>query len=215
MLSDHDFELLVADLLGAEGGVVYEAFARGADLGVDLRHLTDQGPDVIQCKHMLGSTYSQLKAAVASETRKLPALSPQPLSYRLVTTQTLTAARKNELATMLSAWITADDQVLGADDLEGLLNRHQSVERAHVKLWLASASQLDERIHAATWARSRQLHSEIQAWLPRYVESKVFWQARVQVTDVTVGGTDTGDLVPVPGQHVPQIGAEHAVRTGD
>ena len=38
---------------------------------------------------------------------------------------------------------------------------------------------------------------------------------RVQVTDVTVGGTDTGDLVPVPGQHVPQIGAEHAVRTGD
>jgi hypothetical protein len=38
---------------------------------------------------------------------------------------------------------------------------------------------------------------------------------RAQVTDVTVGGADTGDLVPVPGQHVTQIGAEHAVRTGD
>jgi hypothetical protein len=181
MLSDHDFELLVADLLGAEDEVVYEAFARGADHGVDLRHLTDQGPEVVQCKHMRGSTYSQLKAAVAREERNLRALDPQPVSYRLVTTQRLTPARKPKLATMLRPWITADDQVLGPDDLEGLLNRHPKVERGHVKLWLASAAQLDERIHAATWARSRQLHSEIRESLPRYVESNSFWQARQQL----------------------------------
>jgi energy-coupling factor transporter ATP-binding protein EcfA2 len=186
MLSDHDFELLAADLFGAEDGVVYEAFARGADLGVDLRYLASCGPDVIQCKHMRGSTYSQLKAEVAKEARKLRALNPQPTSYRLVTTQALTAARKGELAKQLSPWITADNQVLGADDLEGLLNRHQNVERAHVKLWLASAAQLDERIHAATWARSRQLHSEIKAVLPRYVESEVFRHARQRLREERV-----------------------------
>lgn len=71
MLSDHDFELLVADLLGAEDGVVYEAFARGADQGVDVRRLAPGGPDIIQCKHMLGSTYAQLKSAAGAEAKRL------------------------------------------------------------------------------------------------------------------------------------------------
>lgn len=178
MLSDHDFELLVADLIGAEDGVVYEAFARGADQGVDVRRLTAEGPDVIQCKHMLRSTYAQLKSAASAEARRLATLRPDPWRYRFVTSQSLTPRRKTELATILAPWIGNDDQILGADDLEGLLNRHPGVERAHVKLWLASAAQLDERLHAATWARSHQLHAEIKAWLPRYVENQAFWDAR-------------------------------------
>ncbi|NNH70989.1 hypothetical protein HLB23_14140 [Nocardia uniformis] len=177
-LSDHDFELLIADLLGAEDDVVYEAFARGADQGVDLRRLTSTGLDIIQCKHMLKSTYPQLKSAAAAEAKRLAALSLSTWQYRFVTSQSLTPRRKSDLAKILSPWISRDDQVLGADDLEGLLNRHPEVERAHIKLWLASAAQLDERLHAATWARSRQLHTEINAWLPRYVENQSFWEAR-------------------------------------
>ncbi len=178
MLSDHDFELLVADLMGAEYGVVYEAFARGADQGVDVRRLTPEGPDIIQCKHMLRSTYAHLKSAASAEATRLTALTPGPWRYRFVTSQSLTPRRKTELATILAPWISNDDQVVGADDLEGLLNRHPEVERAHVKLWLSSAAQLDERLHAATWTRSRQLHAEIKAWLPRYVENQAFWEAR-------------------------------------
>lgn len=181
MLSDHDFELLLADLMGAEDGVVYEAFARGADQGVDVRRLTPEGPDIIQCKHMRRSTYAHLKSAAAAETTRLADLTPGPRSYRFVTSQSLTPRRKAELATILAPWISNDDQILGADDLEGLLNRHPEVERAHVKLWLASAAQLDERIHAATWARSHQLHAEIKAGLPRYVENQSFWEARTRL----------------------------------
>ncbi|MEU8633258.1 hypothetical protein AB0C38_13885 [Amycolatopsis sp. NPDC048633] len=178
MLSDHDFELLVADLLGAEDGVVYEAFARGADQGVDVRHLTPHGADVIQCKHMLKSSFSQLKAAASAEATRLANLPSRISRYRFVTSQSLTARGKAELAKILTPWITQDDQVLGAEDLEGLLNRHPQVERTHVKLWLSSGAQLDERLHAPTWARSKQLHSEILAWLPRYVENQAFQKAR-------------------------------------
>ncbi|MFC9250386.1 nSTAND3 domain-containing NTPase [Amycolatopsis thailandensis] len=178
MLSDHDFELLVADLLGAEDRVVYEAFARGADQGIDVRRLAPEGPDIIQCKHMLRSTYAQLKAAASAETMRLAKLTPGPWRYRFVTSKSLTPRNKTELAKILAPWISKDDQILGADDLEGLLNRHPQVERAHVKLWLASSAQLDEQTHAGTWARSRQLHAEIKSWLPRYVENPTFWEAR-------------------------------------
>lgn len=98
MLSDHDFELLIADLFSAEDKVSYEVLARGADQGIDLRWLTAKGPDVIQCKHMLGSTFSQLTSSAKSEAKKLAKLSPQPVRYRFVTTQTLTAGNKKTLA---------------------------------------------------------------------------------------------------------------------
>jgi hypothetical protein len=39
-LSDHDFEQLIADLFSAEFERRFELFARGADKGTDLRHLT-------------------------------------------------------------------------------------------------------------------------------------------------------------------------------
>jgi predicted ATPase len=42
-------------------------------------------------------------------------------------------------------------------------------------------SHLDERIHAATWSRSRHLLEEIRLALPRYVETGIFWDARSQL----------------------------------
>lgn len=181
MLSDHDFELLVADLFGAEDGRRYEVFARGADGGVDVRALDPagvEGPDVLQCKHMAGSSYPQVKSAARREAKRLGSLSPAPSRYRFVTTLPLTQHRKTELAAILSPWVTADDDVYGPEDLELLLDRHERVERSHIKLWLGSSAQLDERLHAGTWTRSRQLASELEVNLARYVENQAFDDAR-------------------------------------
>ena len=186
MLSDHDFELLIADLLTADEGHRYEAFTRGADGGIDLRHMDGDGLTVVQCKHMLSSSISQLKAAAKKEKARVDALDPRPARYRFVTSRGLSPNNKTELRILLSPWIVADDDILGADDLEGLLNSHPSVERAHIKLWLGSAPQLDERIHASTWARSRQLRTEISAYLPRYVENDSFTRARKQLREERV-----------------------------
>ena len=187
MLSDDDFELLLADLLGAELSVTFEVFARGPDLGVDLRHIRETGAvDVVQCKHMEGSTYAQLRASAREEAAKLLLLDPQPTTYRFATSQRLTQLRKGEIRQLLAPWITRDDEIIGADDLEVLLNRHHAVERAHVKLWLSSAAQLEAQLHAATWVRSRQLYEEIRLTLPRYVETGAFWKARKRLREERV-----------------------------
>ncbi|MEV4536270.1 ATP-binding protein [Asanoa sp. NPDC049518] len=178
-LSDHDFELLIADLLGAELGVTFEVFARGPDQGIDLRRIRDpEPPDVIQCKHMQGSSYAQLRNSARREARTLSDNAQVTSSYRFVTSKPLSPNGKKELAGILSPWVLREDHIYGADDLEGLLNRHEAVERSHIKLWLSSFSQLDERLHAATWTRSRQLLEEILLALPRYVETGAFRGAR-------------------------------------
>lgn len=188
-LSDHDFELLVADLVGAESGNRYEVFARGADLGIDVRFVDPDGAvDVVQCKHMEGSTYAQLRAAARNEAAKLKALDPEPARYRFFTTHSLTASNKTELRGILAPWIQRDDDVVGAEDLELLLNRRDDVERRHIKLWLSSAGQLNRAVNAEIWSRSAEMLEQIFKALPRYVDTGVFGTAsdRLQEEKVLV-----------------------------
>jgi DNA polymerase III delta prime subunit len=180
-LSDHDFELLVADLLGEELDVRFELFGRGRDLGIDLRHIpapSGARPDIVQCKHYLRSSYKLLLRAAKDEAKKVAKLEPPPQSYRFVTTQSLTVARKRELLKVLSPFAGSEGHILGGEDLNVLLDAHPKVERQHVKMWLTGGSQLDALLHAGTYHRSRQLLEETQAMLPRYVESRAFYEAR-------------------------------------
>jgi len=179
-LSDHDFELLVADLLGEELDVRFELFGRGRDLGIDLRHIPAPGarPDIVQCKHYLRSSYKLLLRAAKDEAKKVAKLEPPPQSYRFVTTQSLTVARKRELLKALSPFAGSEGHILGGEDVNVLLDAHPKVEREHIKLWLTGGAQLDALLHAGAYHRSRQLLEETWATLPRYVESHGFLEAR-------------------------------------
>src|ERR1051326_4410036 len=178
-LSDHDFELLVADLFGVAESVRYEAYARGPDLGEDLRHERADGTvDVVQCKHYVQSSFAQLRAAARAEARKLSLLSVAPASYRFVTSRRLTRQNKRLLREDLSPFIERPSDIWGEDDLELLLARSPEVEQRHIKLWLPSSPQLHAVINAGTYARSRVLAEEILGALPRWVPSRAFDDAR-------------------------------------
>ena len=178
--SPTDFETFVADLLGAALGMRFETFPRGADGGVDLRHVPSAGgpPDVVQCKHYTGSSVSAVVRAARQEAQRLPNLDPQPGTYRFVTSKGLTAVNKRAIAGELEPWISTENHVLGAQDLEGLLNTHPDVERRQVKLWLTGGTQLAALLNAGTIHRSQSLLEEIERAMPTYVQSDVFTTAR-------------------------------------
>jgi Restriction endonuclease len=178
-LTDHDFEMLIADLLGAEEGVRYEVFARGPDLGVDVRYEDgDGGWHVVQCKHYLRSTIANLRQAARDEAKKVTRLEPRPASYRFVTSRALTVANKRDLKQDLRPFIRRQGDILGENDVELLLGRHEAVERRHIKLWLPSSTQLRTLLASATYSRSKALAEEINDLLPRWVPGHVFFEAR-------------------------------------
>ncbi len=162
--SPYDFELFVADLLGTHLGVEFETFPRGADGGIDLRHipLEGAGPRVVQCKHYAGSPFASLVSAAKKEAKHLKEMRPQPTTYQFVTTKSLTAANKRRLMTELQPWLAREQDVLGANDLEALLDKHPEVERRQVKLWLTGGTQLAALLSAGTIHRSQTLLEEIQ-----------------------------------------------------
>jgi hypothetical protein len=178
-LSPQDLEELVADLLGAEAGARYECFARGPDMGIDLRRRDVTGQlEIVQVKHYERSSFADLHTAAVRERGKLELMNPRPDRYRFVTSRELTTGQKSKLIGVLSPFIEHADEIISGEDLGRLLVAHQEVERAHPKLWLSSGVQLREIVHADVRERSRALLDDIDAALPTYVRHRGFGDAR-------------------------------------
>jgi Restriction endonuclease len=180
-LSDYDFEILVADLLGAELSKRFETFPRGRDGGVDLRAGPRRKLHVVQCKHYQHSSFAQLKRAAKGEPKHFK--SHPPAQYTFVTSRRLTSANKAALLDVLAPLADDEQQILGRDDVEALLRAHPKVERGHVKLWLRSVAPLDRIVNADVHARSAALLNDINVALPRYVQTKSFSEARTLLAE--------------------------------
>jgi hypothetical protein len=176
-LSDVEFEGMVADVLAAELSTPVERFAAGRDGGVDLRwKKRSRQTGIGQCKHYLRSSFAQLIAAARAEVRHVEKL--QPDDYRFITSYDLTVGQKNELYALFRRWMPSPDCVIGGRDLDGLLTRHENVERRHPKLWLTTGSQLFWSLHSDLANRASALRDRVAKTLPRYVVNRGYEAAR-------------------------------------
>jgi hypothetical protein len=101
-----------------------------------------------------------------------------PDDYRFITSFDLSVAQKDRLYVLFKRWMADPHSVLGGRDLDGLLTKHENVERRHPKLWLASGSQLFWSLHSNLASRSAALRDRIESALPRYVVNRSYEQAR-------------------------------------
>lgn len=175
-LSDIEFEALCADLMSRELGVHVERFPSGRDRGIDLRWDTGEGQAIGQCKHYVRSSFSDLNRSAAKEVPKVQALSPS--RYLFFTSKSLTIGQKDTLYSHFSHWMNSKADIYSAEDIRSLLSRHESVQRAHLKLWLHSGTQLFLSLNSAVHNRSRDLVSRAGNDMKRFVATDSFSKAR-------------------------------------
>jgi hypothetical protein len=170
-LSSQDLEDLARDLLQAEWNVALEAFKSGRDKGIDLRYAPAHGDaTVIQCKHYARSGFNKLLTHLrTSERDKIKRLRPR--RYVVVTSVELTPANKDVIIEALEPFVLNPSDVIGANDLDGLLSRHPSIERANFKLWLTSSSVIERVVHNAEICRTEFELDRIRRKLPLFVQS--------------------------------------------
>lgn len=181
-LSPKDFEEITRDLLQAEWGVALEAFKAGRDQGIDLRYSPlDGGATIVQCKHYASSTFSNLQSHLRnSELPKVQHL--QPNRYVVVTSLGLSPADKDKVVETMCPFILRASDVMGADDLDGLLTRHPDIERANFKLWLTSTSVIERILHNAEICHTQFEVERIRQKLPVFVQNKAYPRAQ-QILD--------------------------------
>jgi hypothetical protein len=178
VLSDLDFEELVADLLRADTGLPFRAGVRGRDRGIDVLAVERRLRHVGQCKHIRTGDARHAIRGAEQEAVKLAKHRPRWTSYRFITSVRLSHDRRDEIARILSRWVTDPEHVLGGNDLNRLLRAYPDVEARHVKLWLGSMGALRRALHAGAYERSEALLEETRAALPRYVQTDAFLEAR-------------------------------------
>jgi len=176
-LSPQDFEEVSRDLLQAEWNVALEAFKEGRDSGIDLRYATSPDSTVIvQCKHYAKSGFAALLRHLRdSELPKIAKVNPT--RYVVVTTVGLSPGNKQSILQTLTPYVKSPSDVLGADDLDGLLAKHPNVERANFKLWLTSTSVISRILNNAQVCQTEFEVERIRRKLPLFVQNQAYPEA--------------------------------------
>lgn len=176
-LSYLDFEDLARDLVGRELGCRFEAFCPGPDGGIDGRNASAaSGTVILQAKHYAGSSFSDLKAAMRRSRSAIGSLGPD--RYVLVTSCGFTPGGKGELAQLIGPVLRNEDDILGPEDLNGLLRKYPDIEQANIKLWLSSAAVLDRMVNAANHVVTALSRGEIEDKVRVYAPNPSFREAR-------------------------------------
>ena len=172
-ISDFEFETLCRDLLQEELGLSLELFTPGRDGGIDIRCIVWEGNEkfttIAQCKRWKEDSFTSLLRNLSKEELpKINSLSPQ--RYILMTSVKLTPDRKDKIVKALEPWLQSPADVLGKDDISGLLAKHPEVERRHIKLWLTSTEVLDALLNGNIFNRSQdaldRAKQQLRLWVP-------------------------------------------------
>lgn len=178
-LSSHEFEVLVRDLLQEELDMFFETFGPGRDQGIDLmgKKGRQEKKVIVQCKHYVRSGFNTLFRQLSNhEFQKVAVLYPD--TYILATSVSLTPGRKKKIKSCFPHFRKSTLEIYGQEDLNNLLGRHPSVERRHIKLWLASEVVLTRVLHAAVWNDSELAINDMYSRMRRYVENPSLQRAR-------------------------------------
>lgn len=175
-LSPADFEDLTRDLLGCELSCRFEAFGPGPDGGMDGRNAKAGSNIVLQAKHYRMSGFSTLARKMRHERIAIDSLDFD--RYLLATSVSLTPANKRSLADTIGPMLQGSEDLLGFEDLNGLLRSHESVAKSHVKLWLSDTAVLERVLHASTHNFGNISRAEITAKLNVYAENPSFSAGR-------------------------------------
>ncbi|MGE5372830.1 MAG: restriction endonuclease [Solirubrobacterales bacterium] len=179
-LSSYDFERLVRDLLQCEYKVTLESFKSGRDSGIDLRYCSGGDILIVQCKHYAGSSLSSLIRDLENEKPKVIKLNPT--RYVIATSLGLTPQNKTTIKTIFEPYCLSTADVLGCDDLNGLLAKFPEIEKRQFKLWLTSQAVLERVLHSELYNRSQIEMKSIVDKLKFYVQNDSYFGAR-QILD--------------------------------
>ncbi|UOE75842.1 restriction endonuclease [Parageobacillus thermoglucosidasius] len=175
VLSPDEFELLCKDLLEVERNITLENFKTGKDGGIDLRYTTSKNENiVIQCKRY--SDFNKLKNTLKKEVDKVRKLNPE--KYIIMTSVDLSPQNKEDILKLFEGYIKSTSDIIGGDELNSLLQKHEKLEMKHYKLWLSSTNILQKIVNNNILNRSQFTEQQIKDRVKVYVQNESFIKAQ-------------------------------------
>ena len=106
-----------------------------------------------------------------------------------MTSVELSPTNKDSIQELLHPFIRTPQDIIGANDVEGLLQRHADVARSNLKLWLTGTEEILERVlHNAEICQTEFEVERVTRKLPIFVQNAAFPRAQgiLDTTNVLV-----------------------------
>lgn len=173
VLSSDEFELFCKDILEVELNIKLENFKSGKDGGIDLRYAPSEGEKIIvQCKRY--KDFKSLETTIKKEVQKVKKLNPD--RYIFMTSVPLNPNDKDIIKSYFETFIKSTGDIFGKDELDAILKNHDSIERKHYKLWLASTNIISTILHNDVFNRSKFTEEQIKEKISLYVANESYYE---------------------------------------
>ncbi|MDE6475090.1 MAG: restriction endonuclease [Clostridia bacterium] len=171
-LSDVEFENLCQDVMSSKLGEKLHKFAPGSDGGIDLRN--DRRNIVVQVKHYMNSTTSQLLDSLKKEVSKIDRLNPK--EYYVCCSKQLSPNKIDEIYNLFSKYMSSISNIITLNEIDDFLIDEKNIEilKKHYKLWIGSTNIIEDIFTKDIGLDSEILFSEIEAEMNLFVRTKAY-----------------------------------------
>lgn len=176
-LNDYEFEILSKDIMQKLLGQDLFIFSRGVDAGVDICDREKNPTIVIQAKHYVNSTYSQLKGSLKKEVKKV--YQHHPKKYFVCTSQSLTRKNKLEIADLFGEFMPDISYIKDKNDINSFLEdeENKDIVVRNYKLWLCASNVLSLVNNQDVFIDCAELMLDIEAQIKLFVETQAYQDA--------------------------------------
>ncbi len=149
-------------------------FAKGRDGGIDLTDNVYTKNIVVQVKHYVKSSVSNLIAALKKETEKVAQLSPK--EYYVCCSKELSPNNVNDIYQLFSKYMQTPSNVITLTEIESFLCDPANIEvlKKHYKLWIEATGILQEIGNTSVFVDCEALLANIENEKKLFVKTSAF-----------------------------------------
>lgn len=175
-LNDVEFEALCKDVMEKKLSTNLRLFAKGRDGGIDLTNNVVTHDIIIQVKHYIGSTFSNLRTTLRNEIKNVYKWKPN--QYYICCGMQLTAANINEIYNMFAEFMDSDQNIISLKEIDEFLQLPENIDvvRRHYKLWLYASNILSEIYNQNIFIDCEILFNDIEEDSKYFVQTEIYNQ---------------------------------------
>ncbi|WP_297639268.1 restriction endonuclease [uncultured Clostridium sp.] len=182
-LDDVEFEELCKDIMKRKLGVELRTFRKGKDGGIDLQDNEKGNNIIVQVKHYINSTYSNLISSLKKEVEKVKKLNPK--KYYVCCALELKPNQTNEILELFDDYMESKDNIIDLKFIDSFLQNeiNKDIVKKNFKLWLSSSNILSEIYNQDIFIDCEVLLDDIEKESELFVETNIYRRCKDLLED--------------------------------
>lgn len=182
-LNDYEFEILCKDIMEKKLSIELHRFAKGRDGGIDLCDSQNPMQHMIQVKHYINSTYSDLNTSLKKELAKVEDKNPK--NYYICCSIELSPKQRKDIFSLFSNYMLDTSHIIDKTDIDDFLSNGNNKEilEKNYKLWLCSTNVLSMIQNQHIFIDCNEILNDIEKYTKLFVTTKAYFDCRKKLVD--------------------------------